>query len=259
MNPNEFDPNTPAPLDPELQAQAEAQGELSVPLGVGEFEEPGFDPLAGTESKRRINASVLIIVGVMVVAAGGLFAMKKVARVAAAGIFANNSSEVERIIEEFLPTLRARASGGTDTSSVMDSSILTVLNETYTEHQVPLRDVQKNPFIMYAPPTDSVEDPIDVGPDPEAERLKRWQAEKDELEMAFQAAGRTFRLKSVMGGTRPMAILNDKIVRVGETIQSENEDLVFRVTAISASSVEMIGEAPEYELEVTVTVFLQNR
>ena len=254
MNPNEIDANTPAPLDPELQAQA--QGELAVPLGVGEFEEPGFDPLAGSESKRHINASVLIIVGVMIVAAGGLFAMKKVAQVAASGIF-KDMTEVERIIDEFLPTMRSRADG-IDPNAVMDTSILTVLNETYTEHQVPLRDVQKNPFIMYSAPVAPGDDPVvDTGPDPEAERLKKWQADKDALQMAFEQAGRQFRLKSIMGGSRPMAILNDKIVRVGETIESENEDMVFRVTEISTSTVELIGEAPEFELEVTVTVFLQ--
>ena len=254
MNPNEIDANTPAPLDPGLQA--ETQGELSGPLGVGEFEEPGFDPLAGSESKRHINTSVLIIVGVMIVAAGGLFAMKKVAQVAASGIL-KDMSEVERIIDEFLPTMRSRTAG-VDPNAAMDTSIFTVLNETHTEHQVPLRDVQRNPFIMYAEPVEPGDDPVvDAGPDPEAERLKKWQADKDALQMAFEQAGRQFRLKSIMGGSRQMAILNDTIVHVGETIESENEDMVFRVTEISTSTVELIGEAPEFELEVTVTVFLQ--
>ena len=72
MSSNGFQNTDIGPVSEDIAPDAQ-----TIPLGVGNFEEQvSHDPLAGAESKRRIDTGSLLILGVVVVSIGGLAAMR---------------------------------------------------------------------------------------------------------------------------------------------------------------------------------------
>ena len=120
-----------------------APGDAPAPAGSG-FEDVLIDdPLADAGSGHKISGSSLLIVTVIVIAAGGLFAIKKLADVTAAVVV---DSEIEETITRFLD--EADDQPGDQVLRKEDQSTLAVLNEVYTERQVPLAEVQRNPAVI---------------------------------------------------------------------------------------------------------------
>jgi hypothetical protein len=254
VNPNDFNDSnvTPSPGD------VETQRDVTMPLGTGEFaEEPSLDPLASAGSTKRLSGGVLLIAAVVIIAVGGLFSMRKIAQVTAA---TDASSEIESRIEAFLNDL----TGQTTSTAVGHAGelgargeSLAVLRDDYSERQVALHDVQKDPFVIYLDP--STVGPIEPDPQPGAsaeELFLRRQAERRTL---FQQAAAGLNLRSVMGGASPLAIIDDTIVRLGDQITSGPSAVEFRVTAIGAGTVEVTAEAPELDLVVTITLSMPER
>ncbi len=255
MNPEEFTASTQA--DP--PEHNELTQEVTMPLGTGDFSaEPGHDPLAGTQTRKKLSGGSVLIVAVVLIAVGGLFSMRKLAQVtAAAGV----DSEIETTIETFLKSLTGQETPEDDSSgdragARANEAALAVLSETYSERQVPLSNVQRNPFIIYQRETVAplpTEDPGLAA----SQQEQRWREKRKEREQIIRSAGDRLTLKSILGGSNPLAIIDGKIVRVGDTFDIPGGDVAFRIRSISTGMVELVAQVEELNLTVEITLQLQ--
>ncbi|MHC4990414.1 MAG: hypothetical protein ACYTGC_05480 [Planctomycetota bacterium] len=228
----------------------EPQG--SFPLGVGNFEDQvAHDPLAGDGgSRKRLDNSTLLIVVVILVAAGGLFAMRTLARIT---IPTASAGELEQTIESFLKMLSIEDPADGSEVDLTKDPVLDVIAEDYTDRQVPLADVQRNPFIIWAPLAAPQQG--DGETNSGVDRL--WKEKRAEREREIRAAGERFQLKSVLMGSTPLANLNDKIVRQGESVLVEPEIVEFQVTSISPDLVTLVAVDARFDLIVEIQIELQ--
>lgn len=250
MNGNEFSGSEPVLGDPDGREQQHA----TMPLGTGNFaDETAIDPLAGAQNRRKLGGGGLLIFAVVLIALAGLFSMRKLTQVTAASPI---DSDIEKTIEEFINSV----GGGTGQpqkpdgiGGVMnDDRVLAILSESYTQRQVALRDVQKNPFIIDQLTPDPV-DPSTIG----SGYKDRQRQDRTERRAQIEQAGQSLHLKSVVDGAVPLAIVEGRIVRVGDTFTAGPSRITFRVDAISTSAVNLVAEAPEFDLAVTVTLTLE--
>lgn len=255
MNPNDTN-MTGLPDELGTATQTPDSSENSTfPLGVGEGGgldgEAALDPLAGAESAKRSNTGTLLIVLVIIVAAGGLFSMRTLAKVTAS---VNDDAEVEQTIESLLAQFSGSATPGEGKKSVLmedASPALRVLNESYSERQVPWENVQGNPFILAVPTTDATPD---VQPDNGNASLRDWERRRREKMAKIDEAGKRLTLSSTLLGSNPLANINNTILRVGDTLKQG--DVLFRLTDIRSDSVTLVGEdlALDIEMEVVVEI-----
>jgi hypothetical protein len=233
--------------DTDIGASGSPPPPPQMPLGTGDFgADPSLDPLAGASGGKKLNGGLLLIIAVMVIAAGGLFFMRKIAAVTASMVI---DRDVEALIDDYI-----KSNPDDDTTPDRLSStyneVLGVLTEAYSERQVPLRDVQRDPFIIhYAEP--DLPDPREaVDPSLQQERvfLQRQAERRTQLEEGV----RKLKLKSILGGSNPLAIIDGKIVRVGDVLVVNAGELAlrYRVKRIATASVDLAGEAPELALSV---------
>ncbi len=192
--------------------------------GEGSGADTGAEALLASSASRRRSpwAGMLVIVLVIAVAAAGLYFMR---RIGVGGSFAFANIEIE--IPDSL-------NNRDDLEVVMRD-----ISEKTTEKQVPLQNVKKNPFYIarQANPTDDVEPArVDNG---EQERLERERAERARL-AAVEKAYKSLKLQSIMGGSRPMAMIDGRLHQIGARI---NE--YFKITRIDDRSVEIRTEAGE--------------
>ncbi|MDY7109429.1 MAG: hypothetical protein SYC29_12405 [Planctomycetota bacterium] len=253
MNGSEFNGSEPATPG---QGGAEPQN-VTMPLGTGDVgDETALDPLAGARTNRKIGGGTLLIVAVVLIAVAGLFSMRTLTKATAWNSF---DSETEKIIEGFLEEIREDGQASedvTDLSTAMkDEHVLAVLSEPYTERQVALQNVQKNPFIIdQVAPAITPDSTLDEQ-GPTREQLE-WQQRRRQRRGQLEQAGADLKLTSVMDGSVPLAVIEGRIVRVGDTFTVGPIEATFRVKAISADAVKLVAEAPEYKLTVPVTLVL---
>jgi hypothetical protein len=244
-NANDNQDQAGAPITGEQLDQAQ-----TMPLGVGNFEEQvAADPLAGEGTHRkRIDSGSLLIGIVIIVAAAGLFSMRTLARVT---VPTAGASEFDETIEGFLRLLNVQDQA--PSSEIVDvatgGSVLEIINEQYTERQVPLAEVQRNPFIIWTPITRTTTDNPDT-----VDHL--WEQQRAEREAEVRKAAERFTLKSVLMGSTPLANLSDKIVREGESILVQPESVEFRVVSIEPDSVTLFASEPRFELSLQIEVIL---
>ena len=124
-------------------------------------------------------------------------------------------------------------------------------------------DVQRDPFLL-------IEDfggDGDVNPagDGDGGHLARRNKEKEARRQLLEAAVDSLALKSVLMGVTPLANLNDRIVRVGETVTvrvnrsrpgEPSQEISLRVTAIGSGSATLITEDAEFDLVVEREIML---
>ena len=120
------------------QPLAPSSGDLSpepsMPLGLGGTvsDDPG-DILAGAGGRKKPSAGALLLIGVIVVGICGLVVMKKLATAGAA-------IPIDRELDERIKAVLNPKSGNTITSPeelARKERLLSVLNESYHERQVP--------------------------------------------------------------------------------------------------------------------------
>jgi hypothetical protein len=226
--------------------------ERTLPIGVGEFtgEETGaLDPLAGAGSGRRFHNGSLIIVLVIATAIIALWGLRKLTHVNAA---IGGNSDMELTIEKFLSAFKGEMSktSGQSGPGPSDSGAMDVIN--YTQRQVPLTDVQRNPFILYGENIVSTNAP-EIGMDANGAKARQ----RSERQESFQKAASSLHLKSVIMGSDPLANVSGKIVHVGDEITSDANNVVFRVTKITADAVTVVGEDPALDLTVEVVLTIK--
>lgn len=217
--------------------------------GDGFDADSSLDPLAGAETVKRSNAGTLLIIAVIVIAAGGLFSMRFLAKVNAS---TNSDGNVEESIVSFLNALDG-GNGSKQTKSVLlqnDTTVLNVLKESYTQHQVPLENLAKDPFDLT---DDSVPTATATTPD---DGSHQWDARRRERLQAMESASKSLELTSVLMGSTPLANINGKILRVGDVVDLEKQKIQFRVTAIEADAATLVGEdtALNLKYEITITI-----
>jgi hypothetical protein len=215
-------------------------GDKSTPLGVGDLGDDltSLDPLAGAGQRRKFNGGSLVLVGVIVMAFGGLVFMRSLSKVNAS----DGKNSMEDKVKKFLDGRVKPAPGG-------DQSIVFEIGGSYTERQVPLEGVQRNPFII--PGEDVVLKP-DSGP------IDRNSAKRlADRKMQFQKAYDKLALKSIIMSANPMASVSNKIVRRGDEITMDPENVTFRITQITADSVSVAAEDAEFGLNENYTLVLK--
>jgi hypothetical protein len=254
---DDFDPNAGAGPD------VESEQAITAPIGTGGFDgAPSHDPFASATTQKRVTGGAMLIIAVIAIAAGGLFIMNKLARATAAHM---TDTTIEETIESFLKAIQAEGDpSDVDLENLKtgDGAVLAVLDDqAYLERQVPLQDVQKDPFIIFEQAPDIV-DPVVVSVDDLTQRqVEEFNRRRADREMEFDRASQSLTLKSVMGGSTPMAMINGKILRVGESIAIRTTDgeTTFTVTEIAGDTVALEAAAPELDLTMTYTIQIAGR
>jgi hypothetical protein len=163
------------------------------------------------------------------------------------------NSETERTIETFLKSVGsgggtpANPDGNSDALVQGHREVVGVLRDDFTQHQI--KELARDPF-------DVMSGALVVGDlsgaDGDYARAKR----RDDIE---RAAG-SFQLKSVIMGSRPLANMNGRIVRLNQVIPVEGPRAVgtikFRVASISPDSVTVVAEDRQLDLRVEKVVKL---
>ncbi len=202
-------------------------GETGAPVdGAGDLDgedyDLGVDPLISDGPVTKKSKGMLIVVLVVGLAAGSLFAMHTLTKVTAAS---GRNAEIDKTVEGVLKSLTGTANSnpGTDGAHLMDThqEIVDVLTNNYIQHQV--KHLDRNPFLLGGDGGDSGTPAPGLGLS------------------AVQRAFAKLNLKSVIGGSRPLANINGKIVRVNQVISvplSKMEgEIKFRVKEITRGTV----------------------
>lgn len=216
-------------------------------MDPGDQLEAGIDPLANVSERKKLNTGSLVLVVVVLLAAVGLWSMRAMTKV---GAMTGRTSDVEANIEKFLSSLKtekaATSKGGTSPALAPSDTVLSVLTETYTQRQVPLTDVQRNPFIW---PGDGVQAPVAID-DPSKGLAKRQADRKAKIEHASNS----LQLKSVIMSKVPIANISGRIVRPNDEISADSDNVTFRVVAIAADSITLVCDDAELDLSVAITL-----
>ncbi len=173
----------------------------------------GVDPLMGEGSEKKSTKGVLILVLVVGLAAGSLFSMHTLTKVNAKPI---GNDEVDRLVDKFLKG----GDGNPDPTIITQQQIIDSMTHNYIENQVATLD--RDPFALPGGNADTGDNSESLG--------------RRAVEQAFNKLD----LKSVIGGSRPLANINGKIVRVNQVMPvrlSKMEEIKFRVKEITRDSV----------------------
>lgn len=227
----------------------EQAGQL--PLGSGGFgEADGPASFEDDTPNSRINSGAVIIAIVILTASASVIGMRAVSKSAGAEI-AKGNTEVESQIESFLDTLTT-SEQNTSATKVSEASVMKVLSTPYSEHQIPLEDVKKNPFIT---------NPDDVSTDPDENNSKNsqtaWEQQRTDMIAQYQAAADRIVVSSIMGGSSPLANINGKYVRIGDTLSVEPDSMLFTIKSISGGIVTLYAEVKEFDFKSTYTISMK--
>jgi hypothetical protein len=216
-------------------------------LGGGEQIEAGIDPLANVAERKKLNTGSLVIVVVILLAAAGLWSMRTFSRVSGAN---GRSSEVETKINDFLKSWKGTGSTPTPGTPVLANpdAVLSVLSETYTQRQVPLTDVQRNPFIL---PGDN--SPTPTATDDGSKALGKRQADR---KAQIERSASQLQLKSIIMGSTPLANISGKLVHQDDDLAADDK-VTFHIVAITADSVTLVVDDIPLDLSVAITLNLK--
>jgi hypothetical protein len=213
---------TPGPAQGAVGDLDGAAGDVDDDFGLG------HDPLMGEASEKKSAKGMLIIVLVVGLAAGSLFSMHTLTKVTAAS---GRNLEIDATVDKFLKSMSGAENPDVTDPDLVSShnEIVEVLTNNYTESQVQL---DRNPFEF------SEGGGGDTG---------GGSTSRSAVERAFAKLD----LKSVIGGSRPLANINGKIVRVNQVmpvrLSKKEGEIKFRVTSITREAVTV--EAVGVELE----------
>jgi hypothetical protein len=209
------------------------------------------DPLAGGPGQKKKHTGVVVLIVVAGLAIGSLFSMHTLTKVTAAS---GRDTETEKTIETFLNSIGGSSGTETDSGESTESlvqghkEVVGVLRDDFTQHQI--KQLARDPF-------DVMSGALVVGDlsgaDGDYARAKRI----DDIDRAAEG----FELKSVIMGSRPLANMNGRIVRLNQVIPVDGGRSVgilkFRVVSISPESVTVVAEDPQLDLRVEKVIHLK--
>mgnify|MGYP007059449291 CR=1 FL=1 len=187
-------------------------GDAGVP---GAMADADLDYSSLSEGSKLFSKSTMLVVLIMAVAGGSLYAMhlSQVDHTATP-----EQKQAEARIDQLMAQISQSPGTGLSKEGIdnmfrdMDS-VLGWLSNDRTKSQVPVEFTRRNPFAL-AMKKQEAAGPVKPKEDPEEVRLKALQAK-------LESEARTLKLQSVVpGGRTPVAIINNKIVQVGATLGS---------------------------------------
>jgi len=190
----------------------------------------GQDPLMGEGAQKKSIKGMLIVVLVVGLAAVSLYSMHALTKVTAAS---GRNEEIDATVDRFLKSLAGvknpDGTGGNTDLVAGHNEIVEVLTNNYIDYQV---ELDRNPFEFDGGGNDTGGGPTNS---------------RGAVERAFAKLS----LKSVIGGSRPLANINGKIVRVNQVmpvrLSKIDGEIKFRVKSITRDAVTV--EAIDVELK----------
>lgn len=237
-------------LDEELPGLGDAGAEeepSQIPLMTGVGRPEGIDGDIDYSSldggSKLFSKGTMLIVAIMLIAAGALYAMRMSQ---GDGKQSEEVRKSEAKVEQLMTQLKsAQALGGNH--NMAKGSIEALLNDSEfiiaqldvdpTKRQVPVEFTKKNPFHLF------IERPVDA---PSA-KVEPNAEEKRLAELMKKLDGEISRMKiqSILpNGRKPVAIIDNKIVQVGEAVGS------FKVKEIQKLAVILEAEGKEFTLSI---------
>lgn len=229
----------------------ESNGDGSVKKGSFDVTmDEGIAAAQNASVRRRISTGTLIMGGVVAIAVVSLWSMRAIDRAVAAG--PSLSKENEKLVKEMLERGK-----GADLPIDTDATRLLEPAEAAGEARVPLREIAKNPFVLWAPPAAPSAPSADGGPAPapvdtRAERIAAWEQKVD------QAAG-SIRVLSTMSGTGPVgatgiANVNGHMMRIGDVFGIANSDVEFSIERVERDALTVRAYNVDLRHERIVTI-----
>ncbi|MCE9591364.1 MAG: hypothetical protein K8S99_12660 [Planctomycetes bacterium] len=224
-------------------AGGESDNPQSLPLMAGVARPEGlpeandFD-LEAKPARKGVSQGTLLILGVLVIGAGALFLMRSTQ----GEIMAAAGSEVEAKVEQALARL-----SNPQSLSVQDPLSKTNVNALFRDtdtivamfsadpstHQVPLEYVQKNPFELA------------LGKSSSESAAPGAAAVRDDGHMRrLQIELKTLKLQTIMGGARPVAVINGELYQPGQKIGS------FTVRSIEGMKAVLTAEGETFTMSM---------
>ncbi|MGE3108052.1 MAG: hypothetical protein AB7G11_00245 [Phycisphaerales bacterium] len=194
-------------------------------LGAG-----GMEAFTEGAPKKRVPAHVIMLGGLVLVAGGALMVMRHL------GMGPLSASGEVKIDYE------------TKNVVVGDHErVLRDLTSSHIEQQVPKEQVQRNPFRI-ADSMGGLFKGEDKPTEDQTERERREQEERERKEREARVAllkstAESLRVHSILGGSRPIARINDETVQVGDLVAE-----LFHVKSIEGRTVELEADGTVFVL-----------
>lgn len=221
-------------------------GGVAGPENLPEITEADLESIR--EPSKLLNQGTLLMLLVVVLGAGGLYAM----RVTNVGLInSDQDKQAEARIEQLLVALTNPQSlnpnsalhpGELEDLDKDADVVLQILTDDPTRAQVPIDYIQKNPFSINAQPlTTIVQSTVESKADREA---KMRQA-------ALQSEFQRFALSSIISGAVPVAVIDNELRQVGDRVGQAGD---FTVKKINADlTVELTADGRRYVLQMEKT------
>jgi hypothetical protein len=180
---------------------------------------------------KKVSTQILALAGVLVLGGGLLYGMRLV------GI-----GPLKNFALAKAPDYDMSQVGVNKTAD--HKRVLAELTANYVESQVPLENVQRNPFRMPDAMAKAETKPV-PGEDP----AKASEAQKTRLaeqrKQRIKDAAAQMKLNGVLGGSVPVARISGEAARVGDTVGE-----YFTVKAINGRSVELEAEGMTFTIDM---------
>jgi len=215
-------------LSPDTQATTTSEPEGMLPARAG-F--PGMPGDFGTmRARRRIPTQTIVLLIVLAVSAAALYFMRQY------GMKSGMTFDPILVSYEEQDGEKARTY----------ERIMADLARIQTPLDIALDDFGKSPFILYAPKTSTLDDftPVE-GATAEERALEEARRAAAQRHTEREAVIATLDLQGVMGGSVPLARVNNETYRVGDQVAG-----VFTVTKIEGRGMVLSAEGVDYPLEM---------
>ncbi len=195
----------------------------------------GGIPVDGATHVRKKKGAIVLIV-VIGLAMGSLFSMHTLTKVSASS---GKSTDIQKVVDEYLNRLSPSPDNPETASSLIQdhTEVVAVLTDDFRKHQV--GQLERNPFKTFDRGVASPQDNSDYS--------------KAQVQERFESAASEIVLKSVMGGSRPIAIINGQIVNLNKTFKVEGSfgpAVNFTVVEITRDTVKVVAEEPSLGVRV---------
>lgn len=207
------------PTEGRSESDAPTSGNILAELRGGEAPVLAEGSFGGSAPARRYNLQTIILVVVVAASAGMLYAMRRHGMGAG---FTFQTVKIDYEWDHLSPVNQAQ-----------QQRVLDDLARSGQPIKVTVAQLPKNPFVLDLSVAVPVMDPGHVV-DPNAEAARLAEINRKIREREIQNALATVQLQSVMDGRVPIARVNGRFVRVGDTVAD-----VFTVRAIHGRTVEL--------------------
>ncbi|MEM6550972.1 MAG: hypothetical protein AAF750_02360 [Planctomycetota bacterium] len=207
----------------------------------------GGDPLNLDDAPKpkKLSPTVLALVVVLGISAAALFAMKMTSGPQSVDAStADAIAQIDSALQRFTNPDKVDANDPLHPDNLEaiynTSDLIEQFDLDRTEKNVPVEEVQKNPFRLEA---QKAADPVDPDAARKADEARKMEEQAKKL-AALRSEFQTLTLQSVMNGPNPIAVINGDFLRVGATVGS------FTITRIDRLTVTLEADGVSYDLSV---------